>query len=273
MNRVTFLVGLYGAALIVAGSSLMIGRGHSPLLRLTGVHTAAAGLYLATMAWEGRLRALRCVLLGRLFLVIAMALALWAGSRNSIDLDTASPQIVAPIWLYLLFVLEGASLLFLARVARAPTRGSAEESAERLPVITMPSAIHNIALGLVPLGEAFGVLLLGPQYATRIFGMDPLADRIDAWWFGLCSLYLVVLWTVIVRARARKTLIATLWGRVAVALAFLAFCAAGVGGERSRLMWLAPPLLLSSLWTHLELRPGALPWRRIRNSAEPGGEP
>lgn len=245
------MTGAYAAALVAIGIWLMAAPCHSPMLRLTGVHDTAMGLYLATLAAEGRRRPLTLVLRARVLLVICLGSALTLPGAAQVGQATRATAFVA-------LALEGAWLLatlWVARLATCPVKPFTDRP--------MPSRLHNVVLGALPLGEALGVCLLGTRYGPMLLGLhDSDASAVDAWWFGLCSLNLAVFWWIIVRTRARRTLAATLWGRVGVALAFVAFDAAGVGGDSSRLLWLSPMLLASAVWTGLELWTRLLPWQK-----------
>ncbi len=206
-------------------------------LRLTGLQTLMMGIYLIALSFDPNPHALRLLLRTRMLLLAAI-LVWWSLTPSS-------------NWWLLSPLLEGTWL--------AITQCQHSPKTAHKPLITkgFTSTLHNLGLGIIPLGEGLGALLLASLYGPLALGVETLPEDLpSAALFGLHTLYLAWFWLVIVRARARRAMAATAWGRAGVALAFVVFTLTGIVTADAHLIYLAPLLVCSALWTGLELRFG-----------------
>ncbi len=225
-----------GAIGLVGLGLALVALGHGSVWeRLLGLQTTMMGFYLLTLAGENN-RALQWALRGRLVLLVA-ELVWWALTSSS-------------VWWLVWFGLEGLGLLFTPGVVR-PAKPFQNPPNTR----PFPGLLHNLGLGAIPLGEGIGALCFGALYGPLALGVTTMPkDLPAAALFGLHTLYLAFFWVVIVNTRAPRTMGATALGRVGVAVAFVGFHIAHIVQESARFWILAPLLVLSAIWTGLELR-------------------
>ena len=249
-------IGVWGCMVLsCVGMSIVVDYNAHFWDRLLGLQVMMMGGYLITFI--GSLTPSLVPVLAHLFqvrLLLVIAEMIWIGIACSSLWWCITLLITLSIeYIWILFILTRGYFNLFSGCFSFKSRETSKKTSKRIWRGT--SRTHNFILGMIPLGEGIGILGFGTLYAPLVLGVNLFEqDDLSAGLFGLHTLYLAYFWMVTVTSKIRQVLIATVIGRIGVAIAFITFQWVGVVDYKAHLIWLAPLLIGSSIWTAIEVR-------------------